>query len=202
MFTALKVSPPLVPSFSYCAPTYKSLFMRIFIIFSIFYLLCTLQFPKRFFFLYHLPLLFPEKFPPALRFWAIKTIWMAFIVPRHHELFPLSTPILSPLSSKTPFETSVSHFSYPCYAVLYIPPTHSQANQNRWKLRGMHQVLVLLMRLIYWAKTHMRSLKCLLFTLNQCTVWQLTECDDTRYCIYTIFLLKMSTSMLETCRGA
>ena len=34
------------------------------------------------------------------------------------------------------------------------------------------------------------------------TVWQLTECDDTRYCIYTIILLKMSTSMIETCRGA
>ena len=23
---------------------------------------------------------------------------------------------------------------------------------------------------------------------NQCTVWQLTECDDTRYCIHTIFV--------------
>ena len=34
------------------------------------------------------------------------------------------------------------------------------------------------------------------------TVWQLTECDDTKYCSHTIFfLLKMSTSMLETCRG-
>ena len=38
--------------------------------------------------------------------------------------------------------------------------------------------------------------------LYQCTVWQLTEFDDTRNCIYTIFLLKMSTAMLETCRGA
>ena len=38
--------------------------------------------------------------------------------------------------------------------------------------------------------------------LNQCTVWQLTECDDTRICIYTIFLLKMNTTMLETRRGA
>jgi hypothetical protein len=35
--------------------------------------------------------------------------------------------------------------------------------------------------------------------LNRCTVWQHTECDDTRYCKYTIVLLKMSTAMLETC---
>ena len=31
--------------------------------------------------------------------------------------------------------------------------------------------------------------------IYQCTVWQLTECDDTRICIYTIFLLKMSTML-------
>jgi hypothetical protein len=34
---------------------------------------------------------------------------------------------------------------------------------------------------------------------NRCTVWQHTECDDTRYCKYTVVLLKMSTTMLETC---
>jgi hypothetical protein len=28
------------------------------------------------------------------------------------------------------------------------------------------------------------------------------ECDDTRYCKYTIVLLKMSTAMLETCWGS
>jgi hypothetical protein len=37
--------------------------------------------------------------------------------------------------------------------------------------------------------------------LNRCTVWQHTEWDDTRYCKYTIVLLKMSTAMLETCWG-
>jgi hypothetical protein len=31
------------------------------------------------------------------------------------------------------------------------------------------------------------------------SVWQHTECDDTRYCKYTIVLLKMSTAMHETC---
>jgi hypothetical protein len=35
--------------------------------------------------------------------------------------------------------------------------------------------------------------------LDRCTVWQYTEWDDTRYCKYTIVLLKMSTAMLETC---
>jgi hypothetical protein len=35
--------------------------------------------------------------------------------------------------------------------------------------------------------------------LNRCTVWQHTEWDDTKYCKYTIVLLKMSTAMLETC---
>jgi hypothetical protein len=36
-------------------------------------------------------------------------------------------------------------------------------------------------------------------SLDRCTVWQHTEWDDTRYCKYTIVLLKMSTAMLETC---
>jgi hypothetical protein len=35
--------------------------------------------------------------------------------------------------------------------------------------------------------------------LNRCTGWQHTEREDTRYCKYTIVLLKMSTVMLETC---
>jgi hypothetical protein len=35
--------------------------------------------------------------------------------------------------------------------------------------------------------------------LDRCTVWQHTECDDTRYYKYTIVLLKMSTALLETC---
>jgi hypothetical protein len=35
--------------------------------------------------------------------------------------------------------------------------------------------------------------------LNRCTAWQHTEWNDTRYCKYTIVLLKMSTAMLETC---
>jgi hypothetical protein len=35
--------------------------------------------------------------------------------------------------------------------------------------------------------------------LDLCTVWQHTEWDDTRYCKYTIVLLKMSAAMLETC---
>jgi hypothetical protein len=34
---------------------------------------------------------------------------------------------------------------------------------------------------------------------ERCTVWQHTKCDDTRYCKYTIVLLKMSTATLETC---
>jgi hypothetical protein len=44
-----------------------------------------------------------------------------------------------------------------------------------------------------------------LYAAIQCTdqertaVWEHTECDDTRYCKYTIVLLKMSTAMLETC---
>jgi hypothetical protein len=35
--------------------------------------------------------------------------------------------------------------------------------------------------------------------LDRCTIWQHTEWDDTRYCKYTIALLKMSTAMLEIC---
>jgi hypothetical protein len=40
-----------------------------------------------------------------------------------------------------------------------------------------------------------------LYAAIQCTDQerQHTECDDTRYCRYTIVLLKMSTAMLETC---
>jgi hypothetical protein len=38
--------------------------------------------------------------------------------------------------------------------------------------------------------------------LDRCTVWQHTEWDDTRYCKYTVVLLKMSTAMLETCWGS
>jgi hypothetical protein len=31
------------------------------------------------------------------------------------------------------------------------------------------------------------------------TLYAAIHCDDTRYCKYTIVLLKMSTAMLETC---
>jgi hypothetical protein len=34
-----------------------------------------------------------------------------------------------------------------------------------------------------------------IYSIIQCH----TECDDTRYCKYSIVLLKMSTAMLETC---
>lgn len=52
---------------------------------------------------------------------------MAFIVLRHHALFALSTPQLSPLFSKTPFDTSLSHFSYSCYAVYSPNPFSSES---------------------------------------------------------------------------
>ena len=36
---------------------------------------------------------------------------------------------------------------------------------------------------------------------NLCTEQSPKECDDTRCCVNTIVFLKMSTIVLETCRG-
>jgi hypothetical protein len=44
-----------------------------------------------------------------------------------------------------------------------------------------------------------RTIAYLQYLVLSHSVWQHTECDDTRYCKYTIVLLKMSTAMLETC---
>jgi hypothetical protein len=44
-----------------------------------------------------------------------------------------------------------------------------------------------------------RMIVYLQYLVSSHSVWQHTECDDTRYCKYTIVLLKMSTAMLETC---
>jgi tryptophan-rich sensory protein len=44
-----------------------------------------------------------------------------------------------------------------------------------------------------------RTIVYLQYLVSLHSVWQHTECDDTRYCKYTFVLLKMSTAMLETC---
>jgi hypothetical protein len=44
-----------------------------------------------------------------------------------------------------------------------------------------------------------RTIVYLQYVLSSHSVWQHTECDDTRYCKYTIVLLKMNTAMLKTC---
>jgi tryptophan-rich sensory protein len=44
-----------------------------------------------------------------------------------------------------------------------------------------------------------RTILYLQYLVSSHTVWQHTEWDDTRYCKYTIVLLKLSTAMLETC---
>jgi hypothetical protein len=44
-----------------------------------------------------------------------------------------------------------------------------------------------------------RTIVYLQYLVSSHSVWQHTECDDTRYCKNTVVLLKMSTAMLETC---
>jgi hypothetical protein len=44
-----------------------------------------------------------------------------------------------------------------------------------------------------------RTIVYLQYLVSSHSVWQHTGWDDTRYCKYTIVLLKMSTAMLETC---
>jgi hypothetical protein len=44
-----------------------------------------------------------------------------------------------------------------------------------------------------------RTIVYLQYLVSSHSVWLHTEWDDTRYCKYTIVLLKMSTAMLETC---
>jgi hypothetical protein len=51
---------------------------------------------------------------------------------------------------------------------------------------------------IWYRLTLCAAIQC---TDQERTAEQHTEWDDTRYCKYTIVLLKMSTALLETCRG-
>jgi hypothetical protein len=47
-----------------------------------------------------------------------------------------------------------------------------------------------------------RTIVYLQYLVSSHSVWQHTEREDTGYCKHTIVLLKMSTVMLETCRGS
>jgi hypothetical protein len=128
--------------------------MKIFLNFSILYFLCDLQCSKCAFYsfiIYHFSV---RKFLlPLLRFWAVKTI--AVSLPRHHGLIPSSTPHLSPSFFKTPFENTVSHFSYSCYTVVYIPPNPFSSEPEGVEIEWDASALGLADNVNFWAKAYM-----------------------------------------------
>jgi hypothetical protein len=81
-------------------------------------------------------------------------------------------------SNRLEFITNLMHNFISSIIILHHDPQH------------VSNIAVLIFR---------RTIVYLLYLVSSHSVWQHTECDDTRYSKYTIVLLKMSTAMLETC---
>jgi hypothetical protein len=106
------------------------------------------------------------------------------------------------------WNVSISHISTFKFANLWLFRT--KTNRLEFITNLMHNFIYSII-ILHHDPQHVSSIAVLIFrrtivylqyVVPSHSVWQHTQCDDTRYCKYTIVLLKMSTAILETCWGS